>query len=310
VFTFVTNDARYDELTWVQQMLARTRHPLVVCKLDAKAVPQLARSVQSHQDEPFGGIPTLAYARIFEEARARGVTVLLDGQGMDEQWAGYDYYRKVDALSGAPVVQGSITSPVSADCLRPDFALLAEPFEPRRPFPDTLRNLQYRDALFTKLPHALRFNDRVSMRSSSELREPFLDHRLFELAMRQPESRKIQGDTGKWMLRRLAGRLAPRNLLEAPKRPVQTPQREWLRGPLAEWAEEQIEAATKIADGEWINRQQVMSKWTSFRRGIGDNSFFVWQWISLGLANTYGHRSVAGHSSLPRASAAVLELVQ
>ena len=30
-FTFVTGDANYDELPWVQQALARTRHPLVVC---------------------------------------------------------------------------------------------------------------------------------------------------------------------------------------------------------------------------------------------------------------------------------------
>ena len=284
-FTFITDDARYDELPWVRQMLKRTRHTLVTCKLTPECVPELAESVQSHQDEPFGGIPTLAYARIFEEARARGVIVLLDGQGLDEQWAGYDYYRSAECSSDAPLVQGTRTSPVRPECLKPEFAALAEPFEAPCPFPDTLRNLQYRDARFTKLPRALRFNDRVSMRSSTELREPFLDHRLFELALRQPPRRKIQGDVGKWMLRRMAARLAPGELLESPKRPIQTPQREWLRGPLAAWVGQKINDASAVAGGDWIDYEQANKKWTEFRLGSGDNSFFVWQWINLGLAS-------------------------
>ncbi|HYN20128.1 MAG TPA: asparagine synthase (glutamine-hydrolyzing), partial [Thermoanaerobaculia bacterium] len=65
-FTFVTGDPGYDELPWVQQMLARTKHPLVVCGLSPEEVPALAESVARYEDEPFGGLPTLAYARLFE----------------------------------------------------------------------------------------------------------------------------------------------------------------------------------------------------------------------------------------------------
>lgn len=284
VFTFVTDDASYDELPWVQQMLARTKHPLTICRLSSESVPKLANSVQASQDEPFGGIPTLAYARIFEEARSQGVVVLLDGQGMDEQWAGYDYYQRETCVSGSPIVQGVATSPVRPLCLKPEFAALAESFASPSPFPDSLRNMQYRDATLNKLPRALRFNDRVSMRSSTELREPFLDHRLFELALRQPAARKVHGNLGKWMLRRIAARLAPKNLVEAPKRPVQTPQREWLRGPLVEWADQHIRAAVGVGGGKWLDRDVVMQEWDLFRRGTGDNSFFIWQWINLGLA--------------------------
>ena len=283
VFTFVTDDERYDELPWVRRMLAHTRHPLVACRLTPAMVPELARSVQAHQDEPFGGVPTLAYARIFEEARLRGVVVLLDGQGMDEQWAGYDYYRS-DASRPAPLIQGAAAPAVRPECVRPEFAALAEAFEFPQPFPDRLRNLQYRDARYTKIPRALRYNDRVSMRSSTELREPFLDHRLFELGLRQPARRKINGDTGKWMLRRLASQLVPVELLESPKRPVQTPQREWLRGPLAQWAEERIYDAAAVAGGDWLDAKKVKQEWAAFRRGEGDNSAFVWQWIGLSLA--------------------------
>jgi asparagine synthase (glutamine-hydrolysing) len=95
-FTFTCGDSRYDETPWVRQMLERTRHPLTVSRITPEEVPSLAESVQSAEDEPFGGLPTLAYAKLFSDARQHGVIALLDGQGMDEQWAGYDYY--VNAL--------------------------------------------------------------------------------------------------------------------------------------------------------------------------------------------------------------------
>ena len=99
-FTFVTGDPRYDELPWVRRCWPRPSSS-VVCRLHASDSSWLARSVQPHEDEPFGGMPTLGYARLFEEAREAGVIVLLDGQGMDEQWAGYDYYRS-RRLPGSP----------------------------------------------------------------------------------------------------------------------------------------------------------------------------------------------------------------
>lgn len=281
-YTFITGDARYDELPWVEQTLARTGHPLVVCPLRAEDVPALAASVHEHQLEPFGGVPTLAYARLFEEARERGTIVLLDGQGMDEQWAGYSYYQRAES-SDAAIVQGTDGSPFRPACMTPELRALASPADAPCPFPDALRNLQYRDACVTKIPRALRFNDRVSMRASTELREPFLDHRLFELALRQPPERKIHQGTGKWLLRQLVRRLLPSEVTEAPKRPLQTPQREWLRGPLAEWCTDQIEQALEAFGGRWLSAPAVRAEWARYRAGAYDNSFFVWQWVSIGL---------------------------
>jgi asparagine synthase (glutamine-hydrolysing) len=284
-FTFVTGDSRYDELPWVEQMLAHTNHPSSISYLRPSDVPALAESVQAHQDEPFGGLPTLCYARLFERARSQGVIVLLDGQGLDEQWAGYDYYLTAINGNNAPasLVQGIKERAVRPECLTPEFQAIAEPFEPREPFPDRLRNLQYRDACHTKIPRALRFNDRVSMRSSTELREPFLDHRLFELALRQPPERKIADGANKWLLRQIARRLLPGELVESPKRPLQTPQREWLRDPLREWANERIEESLTAFGGTWLDRKAVRAAWHHYCEGAGDNSFYIWQWINLGL---------------------------
>jgi asparagine synthase (glutamine-hydrolysing) len=286
-FTFVTNSEQYDELPWVTKMLAQTQHPLTICRVEPADVPDLAISVQEHQDEPFGGLPTLCYARLFEEARKTGVKVLLDGQGMDEQWAGYDYYAAALNGNGGPgIVQGTTESPVRPDCLLPDFRGLAETPVIAQPFKDKLRNLQYRDTRYTKIPRALRFNDRVSMRSSTELREPFLDHRLFELALSQPPERKIAKGTGKWLLREMTEGLLPRGIATAPKRPLQTPQREWLRGPLRGWANEMIEQAITGEASDWFDVKAVGRAWQEYSSGKGDNSFFIWQWINLGLMAT------------------------
>lgn len=281
-FTFATGDDRYDELPWVQEMVARTAHPLIPCMLSAEEVPALAERFAAHLGEPYGGLPTLAYANTFRRAREAGVIVVLDGQGMDEQWAGYDYYRR--ALDGpVPVVQGSTSSATRTEMLSPALRAQIEPFIPPAPFPDQLRNIQLRDILHTKMPRALRFNDRISMASSVELREPFLDHRLFELALRQPPDRKIRGETGKWLLREIVAPLLPTALRLAPKRALQTPQREWLRGPLRPWAEGQLAVALARC-GQWFDPSVVQRTWNSFMEGEGDNSFWVWQLISVGMA--------------------------
>jgi len=289
-FTFVTGDKRYDELHAVEQMLRRTRHPHHVCRLAPEEVADLALKVQSYQDEPFGGLPTLAYSKIFERARELGVVVLLDGQGHDEQWAGYDYYAAqlngiqqgtMQPASGP--VQGSHTRATRPECLIPEFRALADPFFAPSPFPDGLRNIQYRDTRYTKIPRALRFNDRISMMHGIELREPFMDHRLFELAFRQPEDRKILNGTHKLLLRKIAQHMLPATIVEPGKRPLQTPQREWLRGPLMGWAEACIERlVTEFGDG-WIDTKSLRKHWQKFLEGREDNSFYIWQWVNLAI---------------------------
>ena len=302
-FTFITGDERYDELPAVEQMLRRTRHPHHVCRLRPEEVPDLALKVQSYQDEPFGGLPTLAYSKIFERARELGVIVLLDGQGHDEQWAGYDYYaaelngtrhRTVQPASGP--VQGSHTRATRPECLIPEFRALADPFFAPLPFPDALRNIQYRDTRYTKIPRALRFNDRISMMHGVELREPFLDHRLFELALRQPEERKIRNGIHKCLLRRIAQHMLPAAIVEPAKRPLQTPQREWLRGPLKEWVESCLSRVESEYGNLWISAESLREQWQAFQQGQKDNSLYLWQWINLAIWSEAGneHTSVNG----------------
>ncbi len=283
-FTFFCGDPAYDETPWVEKMLAQTRHPSFFCRLSPGEVPDLALRVQRSQDEPFGGLPTLGMAKVHERAYAEGVVVLLDGNGLDEGWAGYDYYaraKEIDATVGP--VQGARAQAGQGACLTGEFAALASAFVPARPFGDPLLDLQVRDIRQAKIPRAMRFADRVSMMYSRELREPFLDHRILELGLRQPVDRKIRDGQGKWLPRQMAAQLVPGGVREAPKRPVQTPQREWLRGPLKDWVDAQLDIVLGEYGGAWFDAEAVRKRWTQYQAHGGDNSFFLWQWVNLGL---------------------------
>lgn len=283
-FTFYTGDARYDEDVWVEKMLADRPYPLHKVRLEAANVPELARELYRVQYEPYGGIPTVAYYNLFKTARQAGVRVLLDGQGMDEQWAGYDYYTSPQG--GA--VQGVKTSPTRANALRRDFADLAEKSIYPQLFSNRLQNLQYRDLFYTKIPRALRFNDRASMAASVELREPFLDYRLVEMAFAQPEAFKIRAGRQKWLLRRIARKYLGDDIALAPKRPLQTPQREWLGNELASFVEEQIDCIGASEVREWFDMDVLRREWKAYRTGEQDNAFFIWQWVSAGLMASEG----------------------
>lgn len=276
-FHFYTGDERYDELPWVRDMIAHTAFPLQPVRLDAKQVPSLAKQVSEYQDEPYGGIPTLAYSLIFQKAREEGTVVLLDGQGIDESLAGYDYYLQTGNNS---VVQGVSSSPVRPECLNPEFRALARKPGYPTPFGNQLQDLQYRDLCYTKIPRALRFNDRVSMMHSTELREPFLDHRLVEFCFALPKEYKIQNVQGKWLARQAAASLLPPKVALAPKRPLQTPQREWMKEELMPWIEELLEVLYGM---HWFDRDVVQKNYNQYVLEGDDNSFYLWQWVSAAL---------------------------
>ena len=284
-YTFYTGDERYDELAWVEKMISLTENPLSKVQLKSAEVPTLATKIAAHQDEPYGGIPTLAYSKIFEQARRDGVKVLLDGQGMDEQWAGYDYYlSKTEAGNFTLNIQGTgKTNPFRSNALSPEFADLAEKPTYPAPFDNDLQNLQYRDLFYTKISRALRFNDRISMAWGTELREPFLDYRLVEFAFAQRESFKICKATQKYLLRELVKPLLPEAISHAPKRALQTPQREWMGNELRKFVQSNLERLKASEASEWFKIEELQKEWDSYLAGDNESSFHIWQWVNLVL---------------------------
>ncbi len=276
-FTFYCNDVNYDELPWVELLLKDKPYLLHKVLLNSADVPKLITTLSQNQDEPFGGFPTLAYSLLFQEARKKGIKVLLDGQGMDEAWAGYDYYHN----QSHQVIQGVRSSPVRPEVLVADFAVLSEKEVYPQPFASSMQNMQYRDLFYTKIPRALRFNDRISMLHGTELREPFLDYRLVELAFAQKDSTKYNQGNTKWLLRQISKELLSNQVALAPKRPLQTPQREWIANELNEYVSEKIQEFGQL---NFVDQNKVEQIWQDYRNGNQDNSFYIWQWINTAIA--------------------------
>ena len=274
-FTFYTGDSRYDELPWVKGLVEKTNSPLNKVLLKSNEVSDLIEKVSYFQDEPYGGVPTIAYSKIFEKAKGKGIKVLLDGQGMDEAWAGYDYFRS----NSNSLVQGVKSSATKSDILNIEFKRLAREKSYPTPFDNKMQNTQFRDLFYTKIPRALRFNDRISMMHSTELREPFLDYRLVEMAFAQKPEMKIKDQQGKWLLRQMVGELLG-DIAYAPKRPLQTPQREWLAEDLKDWVEQALDT---LKEHPWFDYNALKEEWTKYVDGDQDSSFHIWQWVNTSL---------------------------
>ena len=85
--------------------------------------------------------------------------------------------------------------------------------------------------------------DRASMAASLEVRAPFLDHRLLEWSWRQPTQIKTAGGVGKVVLRRVAERVLPAEIVERPKMGFDPPLGAWLRNELRPWANDLLASA-------------------------------------------------------------------
>ena len=106
-------------------------------------------------------------------------------------------------------------------------------------YPDTLapseRGMRF-DCAYTLPDDYLQKVDVASMAFSLESREPLLDQDLTEWAMKLPVSWKLRNNTNKYLLRKLAYRYIPREILDRPKQGFSVPIEDWLRGPLFSWA--------------------------------------------------------------------------
>jgi len=80
--------------------------------------------------------------------------------------------------------------------------------------------------------------DRASMAASLEVRAPFLDTRVVELAMSLPFSLKMRGLTRKWLLKKALEPLLPPQILHRKKHGFALPVSAWLKGPLRPLIEE------------------------------------------------------------------------
>lgn len=314
-FTSAFSDLEFDESQHIPK-LGLTNFESIKKITLPENIPSLATELIWHQEAPFGGIPSIAYYDLHKTIREHQTPVSLEGQGLDELFAGYEYskiyyYADIVKNQGWSVLQSHFpnslmtsqlinninsvlnnqpilmsqdaTTHLRNDALSQDLIQNLEDIPKfEQPFQDHLSNILYQDLMHTKLPRVLRMNDKLSMATGTELRVPFLDHRLVEFAFSMNPAWKIKNNQGKSILRDLSKDWMPKEWYSQRKRSVVTPQTQWLKKELSNWAEEILNSNSFKTRGIF-DHSNVLDLYRQFKSSSQSNSFYVWQWINTEL---------------------------
>jgi asparagine synthase (glutamine-hydrolysing) len=223
-----------------------------------------------YQEEPLQSSSVLTQFLVYRLAKENNITVLLDGQGSDEILGGYKKYthwylqqlftsdirgyfhekkllKKNDLMSdwswrnyAASLFPGKAAHALQQKALehQTQHLFIKQDFLSNYQNTDTLQkpvvkqieDILYYNTFNTGLPELLRYADRNSMAHSTEVRLPFLFHKLVEFIFSLPASYKIKDGFTKWILRKSMEQKLPGEITwRKGKVGFEPPQKEWMQ---------------------------------------------------------------------------------
>lgn len=269
-----------------------------------------------HQEEPFLSASIYLQWCVSRLAKQHQTTVLLDGQGADELLGGYQFYYKQRQLDMLDKNEFSLATRDTAKFNRRlDIASAGYEDASRRfdagvaysvaelsslrnsenpvfhyPYEDgvapaekgyRLRRTLSEALLYNSLPMLLRYADRNSMAFSREGRLPYLDYELVDFCISLPDEYYIRNGWQKWVLREACGKSIPSSIKwRADKVGYAAPLDIWLRNEMKEWAYELV-FHTRLYSIPRYNKSELLSLWNEHQKGIANNSWAIWRWLSL-----------------------------
>ena len=202
-------------------------------------------------DEPFGSLTCYSQYRVMQAASSQ-VKVVLDGQGADEELAGYIGYLpslgKELWASGKPLAAFTAWFhalrqhlPFFLDarsqlavrrrrraCIRGEYPVINR-------YSGPLSAILKREISETNLPALLHYEDRNASAFSLEARVPFLDYRLVEYIASLPLDQKVRNGGTKHVLRKAISDIVPAEIANRrDKMGFSTPEAIWMKEVLAD----------------------------------------------------------------------------
>ncbi|GAA3004353.1 asparagine synthase (glutamine-hydrolyzing) [Actinokineospora diospyrosa] len=313
-------DPRVDELNWarkVADIVGSEHHEVIVTAEDFKAnwhklswhrdaplsepadvavfkLAELARQqvkvVLSGEgsDELFGGYPKYRFAqatrwaglipaplrgrilprleRALPASRSRlGVAVRAMGEGSSAErmrgWFAPFTERERDGLLGGPAVRSAIA-----------------PYQRGRG--DALSRMLYADSHAWLADNLLERGDRMSMAASLELRPPFLDHRLVELAFSLPSSVKVRNGVTKWVVKEVARAHIPNDVVDRAKSGFKVPLDAWFRDGLRDMANDLLTGPSSFV-AQVLDPAAVRKLLAEHHAGTRNEQPRLWTLLSL-----------------------------
>ncbi len=219
-----------------------------------------------HQEQPFNGASNYSEYNVFRSARENGIAVLLDGQGSDEYFYGYDEFfvsyirsmirtgkfreawvnmRHKAALNNISVREQWKSFFVSAYWHR--LSKFTKKIIGKSSLPwlshkwrrivsakaihfnaKNVKDLSLQQVMYSSIPFQLHSADRNSMSFSLEVREPFMDYRLIEYVCGLPDEYKIKKGYSKHILREAITELPDKVKFRNHKMGFVAPDEPWL----------------------------------------------------------------------------------
>jgi asparagine synthase (glutamine-hydrolysing) len=314
--------ASHDERPYIDFVQRRfgTEHTAIEVD-DATILSEVPAAIAAMDQPTVDGVNTFVVSRLAREA---GLTVALSGLGGDELFGGYDTFRFVPQLDAVRRVPAPLSRAAAAALGRlgtsddrrkkmirwlarsdgdlPAYALRREIFSPAATealagsapdwsLPDGVSDRVNAVSLLELDVYMrnvlLRDSDALSMAHSLEVRVPFLDHRVVELAASLDGRWKKPGDTPKALLVDALHDLLPREIVYRRKMGFAFPFAEWLRTSLREEAEEVLlDRDHGGAVGAMLDPAAVEDTWRAFLAG---ETYWVRPW-ALFVAKRWGER--------------------
>ena len=241
----------YSELDYakiVAKHISSNHHELIINKNDFIETIDL---MLEHTDEPFGDSASIPTYLLSKYINSKGIKVALSGEGSDESFLGYDnyfkmlkYYEKFEyskdfnltkewEYNKRAFFKEAIYQSCGETFTEGQKEILFKNYEKKnyinnfeKYITEPVKWVTYIDfkvwiaeVLMTKI-------DRMSMAHSLELRAPFLDHKLVEYMLSVDDSLKI-GNTNKYLLKKIASKYLPNEIVHRRKKGFSSPFIEW-----------------------------------------------------------------------------------
>jgi asparagine synthase (glutamine-hydrolysing) len=208
--------------------------------IDKKEYLNTVDDVLDNVDEPFGDSAYIPTYILSKKISQDGFKVALSGEGSDEIFLGYDrYFNPQNNNSNFLPIHSTFTEEEKTKLLlnykKKDYSYFQK-------YNDNSKQLSYINLKIWISNVLMSKVDEMSMANSLEVRSPFLDYNLVEYLFKTDSIIK-QGDKSKYLLKKIASKYLPEDIINRNKKGFSSPCIEWL---LDEYQDEIINTILKV----------------------------------------------------------------
>ena len=253
---------KYSELNYANIVAKSINSNHTQIELDSKNYINNIEHIQENMEEPHGDPASIPLYFLIKEINKQGIKTVLSGEGADELFLGYEsyskyleYYKFKQTLSNEQniflknnILKSLVDNTKESDYFKkilnnsiiyngfgeiftqsqkvklfkkvPTFNFEKEKKDPIDWMSYIDMKIWLGEVLLSKV-------DKISMSNSVEVRNPFLDHNIVNLAFNIDSNLKL-GNSNKYLLKKIASKYIPKEIIDRKKKGFNSPYNEWL----------------------------------------------------------------------------------